>query len=248
MAEDRLEDLAKVNALVLRYFIKQFSKSKTAKDYVFSRVSENTTNDFFVGYAPGSGLIDKLNKHNISAEIAADLGLIGTNEDGTSYEVFTHRVMFPIIKAGIITGFAGRTLKDHPIKYLNSKASPIYNKKQNLFGLWNNRRQICQSKAAIVVEGYFDVLGLYEHGVRNAVASCGTAFSSWHALELKRYTKNVWICYDGDEAGEVATEKTKAVLSRHGIFGGVIKMPTGKDPDEFVAENGTERFINLEKD
>lgn len=241
----KLQLLASANAKVLQYFTEQFEQSEKAKAYVFSRISADTVKDFFVGYAPGNGLIDMMNAEGIEAETASELGLIGLNDDNTAYEVFTHRIMFPIIRAGLIVGFAGRTTKDNPTKYLNSKTSFLYNKKENLFGLWQNRQEIYRSKTAIIVEGYFDVAGLYDNGVENAVAACGTAFSVKHVLELKRYAEKAWTCYDGDEAGREAAKKTRKMLEKHGMFGGDIKLPDGLDPDEFVVKNGNEIFKNL---
>lgn len=239
------ESLARVNLLALKYFCMSLDKSKDAKSYLRGRIAQGTVQKYYLGYAPKFGLIDHLNKHDVTTEDALELGLIGLNEDDTAYEVFTKRIMFPIIKNNRVVGFGGRTLIDHPTKYLNSKSSLLYNKSETLYLLDIAKRSIYKKDWAILVEGYFDYLALVESGIPNSVAGCGTAFKERQARLLRRWTDTVYVCYDGDIAGKKATKNARKMLKRHNIFGGVIKLPDGYDPDKFIKKFGNDKFAAL---
>lgn len=239
------ENLSKLNSLALRYFCTSLNESKQAKAYLLNRIDIPTIKQFYIGYAPKSGLIEYLNKYAVTTEDALTVGLIGLNTDDTAYEVFTKRIICPVINNKTIIGFGGRTLADHPTKYLNSKLSPLYNKSEILYLMDAAKKHIYKSEYAILVEGYFDVLSLYANGIKNVVASCGTAFKDAHALLLKRWTDSVFIIFDGDEPGKEATKKAKKVLKKQNIFGGTISLPDGFDPDSFIKKYGKKEFVRL---
>lgn len=239
------ESLARVNLLALKYFCMSLDKSKDAKSYLLGRIAQETVQKYWLGYAPKVGLIDYLNKYDVETEDALELGLIGLNDDDTAYEVFTRRIMFPIIKNSRVVGFGGRTLIDHPTKYLNSKSSLLYNKSETLYRLDIAKKSIYRKGCAILVEGYFDYLVAFENEVTNSVAGCGTAFKEGQARLLRRWTDTVYVCYDGDIAGKKAAKKAKKVLRKYNIFGGIINLPKGYDPDKFIKKFGSGKFTAL---
>lgn len=204
-----------------------------------------TINTFKLGYATGCGLIDFLNENDVNVDDAAYLGLIKPNEDGTCYEAFRNRIMLPIIKSKVIIGFGGRTIIKGPAKYINSKASKLYNKSDTLYGLNFAAKYIAQEGAAILVEGYFDVLGLWDAGIRNVVAGCGTALGELHALLLKRWTDKVYTCYDPDDAGVAAAKKSRKVLGKQGLEVVDVHLPGELDPDEWVKKYGVGEFKKM---
>ena len=172
-----------------------------------------------------------------------DLGLI-SNSKGKYYDKFRNRVMFPIINTrGKVIGFGGRIIGDGEPKYLNSQESPIFLKKNNLYGLNLTKHDISKENCAILVEGYMDVISLYQSGVQNVSASLGTALTDNQAALLKRYTDGVILSYDADDAGRKAALRGLDILYGAGMNVKVLHVTDGKDPDEFVKKKGKEAFI-----
>lgn len=227
------------------YFRSNLDKSEGVNQYLNTRISHKTVQEFNLGYAPTNGLIGVLSEGDLP--IALDLGLIHQNPDNSFYEGFSQRLMIPICKAGIIVGFAGRTLIGHPTKYLNSKTSKLYNKSDNLYGFDKTAEHIYKENFAILVEGYFDVLGLWDQGIYNVVATCGTSLSKFQITLLRRVTNTVVVCYDGDPAGLASAHKISRILRDNSVEVKAIYLPTG-DPDEFVKKNGKEAFLNMIQD
>ena len=160
------------------------------------------------------------------------------------YDAYRNRVIFPIIgTGGRVLGFGARVLGDEKPKYINTGDTPIYNKRNNLYGLYLQKGR--GSGELVMVEGYMDVIGLFEAGVTNAVASLGTALTVQQARLLKRFVPLVYIAYDGDAAGQQATLRGLDILSREGLDVRVIVFPDGLDPDEFVRARGREAFEAL---
>jgi len=240
-----IQELAKINTYALKYFCRSLDKSKYAKKYLLNRVDTGSIRAFWLGYAPAQGLIDYFNAHDVSGKLAESIGLIAYNDDGTAYEIMTKRIIFPIFSNGKISGFAGRAIKEHPVKYLNSKSNILYNKRQMLYLLDKSKKHIYKTGWGILVEGYFDVIALAEVGIHNAVASCGTAFTDEQARLLRRWAEEVYVCYDGDSAGHEAARKAKKLLVKHNIYGGTIKLPDRYDPDEFIKKYGKKKFLAL---
>lgn len=238
-----LQDKIKVNSCVLTFFRLQLELCKSAKEYTLSRISQDAINTFYVGYAPRDHtILQMLADHGLSLQDSDDLCI---TKDGKPF--FYDRIMWPIIHAGCVVGFAGRTMHDGPAKFLNSTNSSIFTKTSNLFGLHQNRESILENKYAILTEGYFDVIGLWDHGVTNALATCGTTLSKDHVSILKRYTKNIILCFDGDTAGKKATNAALSHLQNKGFKVSIIELPSGKDPDEYIAEHGKDKFLSLAK-
>lgn len=202
---------------------------------------------FGIGYAPAAW--DALKTHLLAAGFTQqellDAGLLVHNTEKNSvYDAYRNRVIFPIIgAAGRVLGFGARVLNDDKPKYINTGDTPIYNKRNTLYGLYLQKGRRCAD--LVMVEGYTDVIGLFEAGITNAVASLGTALTVQQARLLKRYTQLVYIAYDGDAAGQNATIRGLDILSHEGIDVRVIVFPDAQDPDEFIRTHGREAFDAL---
>lgn len=212
-------------------------------------IDDATLRKFGIGYADiqADSLLKHLNSKGYDNDILLKVGLISSRE-GKYNDKFRNRVMFPIINTrGKVIGFGGRALGDFSPKYLNSPESEIFLKKNNLYGLNLTRQDIGKEGSAILVEGYMDVISLYQSGVRNVAASLGTALTENQAALLKRYTDKVILSYDADEAGRNAALRGLEILHGAGINVRVLHVTDGKDPDEYVKKKGKEAFIELTK-
>ena len=209
-------------------------------------ISEETLNEFGIGYADGewSSLYDHLRSMGYRDDKLLELGLISRSDKGRCYDKFRNRVIFPIINTGgKVIGFGGRIIGEGEPKYLNSQESAVFRKKNNLYGLNLSRKEAGRQDAIILVEGYMDVVSLYQAGVRNVSASLGTALTENQAKLIRRYTKNVILSYDADSAGQNAAFRGLDVLYKAGCRARVLKVTNGKDPDEFIRKkNGQESF------
>jgi DNA primase len=213
-----------------------------ALGYLKSRgVDEATARKFMLGYAPqgGSGLLHLIRQEKIPVNDALRLGLIGQREPEKFYEKFFARVVFPIISpAGKIIAFGGRVL-DHGLpKYLNSSETPLFHKGATLYGLYQAKDGIRQSDRVVVVEGYLDVIALWQHDIPYAVATLGTALTVDHARVLSRYTKKIIALFDGDDAGQKAAARSFEIFVEAGLLGRAAFLPKGDDPDTFVRRHG----------
>jgi len=197
---------------------------------------------FGIGFAPNSwsGLIDAMHKKGYTDQELKDAGLV-SEKGGRIFDRFRNRLMFPIIDVrGNVIGFGGRVMDDSTPKYLNSPETLIFNKRKNLFGL--NLAKKSKLGYLILVEGYMDAIALHQYGFDCAVASLGTSLTEEHAALLSRYTEQVYLIYDGDEAGQSATRRAIPMLERAGIQIKVLRMRDAKDPDEFLKKYGADRF------
>jgi DNA primase len=226
----------------------QGRRAKAARQYLEKRgISEETQKVFRIGYSPDSwdSLLNVLKeKKGADDKLIEQSGLVAKNEERDSlYDRFRGRIMFPVLDVnGNPVAFGARALgKDEP-KYLNSPETPAYIKGQHLYGLFHSREEIRKKKFAILVEGYLDLIALYEFGVTNTAASLGTAFTQEQAKLLSRYTKRVVINYDGDDAGIKAARRAIELLLPQDFEIKILVLPEGQDPDDFVRQNGTEAY------
>ncbi|HDP94144.1 MAG TPA: DNA primase [Candidatus Aminicenantes bacterium] len=217
-------------------------EGKHARDYLAKRgITEATSESFALGYAPSSwdSLLRHLQKDGADLDKAVEIGLLGRGREGRVYDRFRGRIMFPILsESGKIIAFGGRTLFDDSAKYLNSPESPLFHKSRHLYGFHQAREHIRESGRAILVEGYFDVITLHQFGVRNTVAALGTALSGEQVHLLNRYTDEIYLFYDGDNAGVHATLRGVECMLTHNVSPRVMDCGKDKDPDDFVRSKG----------
>lgn len=218
-----------------------------ALSYALNRgMSKATLINFGIGYAPDSwtDLVDALRKKGYTDEELKDSGLVTVSQkNGRIFDRFRDRLMFPIIDVrGNVIGFGGRIMKNDPnaAKYLNSPETLIFNKRKNLFGL--NVSKKSKLGYLILVEGYMDAIALHQYGFDCAVASLGTSLTEEHALLLSKYTEQVVLIYDGDEAGQRAAQRAIPMLEKAGLQVKVLRMKDAKDPDEFLKKYGADKF------
>jgi len=236
--------LTKVNICAAKHFFRSLQEDDAAQEYVFRRISRETAFHFRLGYSGTSGsLIDALNVAGVAADTAALLGLINLDEEKKATEILFNRIVFPIFHAGMIVAFGGRTLGNSSAKYINTKNSPLYSKSEILYGLWNNREHVNSQRTLIMVEGYFDMLGLYDAGIKNVAALCGTSLNTRHIRYIRRYADRVCLLLDPDEAGRQAARKHISLLAKHSIECSSVGLPDGVDPDEYVAKYGSEKLL-----
>lgn len=245
------EKIYRINREAGLFYIYNLRKSAEPLKYLRNRnINANTMTRFGLGYASNSW--DEIYRHlrskGFEDEDIEKSGLISKKKDNTGYyDKFRNRVMFPIIDIkNRIIGFGGRVLDDGKPKYLNSPDTLIFEKGKNLYGL-NLVHKTSNREKIILVEGYMDVISLYNYGIDYAVASLGTAFTQNQAKLLKRYGKNIYICYDSDNAGIKATLKALNILEKEEINPRVIVLPNNLDPDDFIKNKGLEEFEKLEK-
>jgi DNA primase len=228
-----------------------------ARAYLDKRgISKATAGRFRVGYAPPAwdAMQRRLASRQVSDDLGEQLGLVGKGERGR-YDFFRDRIMLPVLdRQKRPIGFSSRLLDPDAKerKYVNSPDSPLFHKKENLYGLHAAVDAIRRSGTAILVEGNFDVMTLHEAGIEEAVAPMGTALTIEQIRLLARMAKRIVVVFDGDSAGSRAAEKTVPLAVEAGLFfaeadsdGRVAEMPAGKDPDEFVREQGADAFRAL---
>jgi len=246
--------LYKINAVAAKYYrniLQESNKGKSGREYVENRkISSETAKEFIFGFAPEGwdNLVKFLTKNKIPLITAEKVGLIvkRKNTDGY-YDRFRNRLMFPICNVdGKVIGFGGRRIdeEDEP-KYINSPESDIYQKRKSFYGINKSKDHIRREGRAILVEGYTDFLSLYSSGIRNVVATLGTSLTREHVSILRRYTDNVVVLFDSDESGRKAAKKSLDVLLEEGLLPYVVPLPSAKDPDSYITEEGLDKFYEL---
>ena len=257
MPEDEISDsgvnrrtrMLEMNREAARYFrdVLLSPEGKPGMDYLIGRqLQPNTIRRYGLGFAPEGW-------HNLRyymrgkgySDDELEAGALIVRKNNSLYDKFRNRVMFPIIdRRGNVIAFGGRTLEaTAPAKYLNSDETLVFQKRENLFSL--NFAKNTKESCFILCEGYMDVIALNQAGFDNAVATLGTAITPQQANLMKRYTGEVVISYDSDEAGQKATMKAINLLGEAGISARVLKIPDAKDPDEYVKRFGAESFRHI---
>lgn len=243
---ERRSLLLEINKQAAQYFYYQLRREngKTAYEYLTGRgLSEETIKKFGLGYSDkySDDLYKFLKGKGYSDELLRESGLFNVDERHGMYDKFWNRVIFPIMDVSSrVIGFGGRVMGDGKPKYLNSPETKIFDKSRNLYGL--NVARTTRKPYLILCEGYMDVISMHQAGFTNAVASLGTALTSGHASLLKRYTKEVLLLYDSDDAGIRAALRGIPILREAGIVSRVVNLKPYKDPDEFIKNMGAEAF------
>jgi len=251
------ELLYEINVVAAKYFSENLltdKQSDEARNYFATRnIKLRTQRTFGLGYAkPGwENFVSYLTEHKIDLEKAATLGLVDHKNSGGFYDKFRGRIIFPIFSPnGRVIAFGGRILEknENTAKYLNSPESVIYHKRKTLYGLFHSKDEIRSQNRAILVEGYMDLISLYQAGVKNVVASSGTALTEEQVQLLSRYTRNIIVMFDSDNAGQNAALKSIETLLKQDFEVKILSLPEGEDPDSYVNQYGKTQFIeNLEK-
>jgi DNA primase len=218
-----------------------------ARNYLGARgITADTARTFMLGFAPErpANLAGVLDKRGLLAA-GVRLGLVRKDQAGTR-DMFRARLMFPIRDAqGRVLAFGGRVLDQRLPKYINSPESPLYSKSRNVYGLYEARAAIASADRAIIVEGYLDAIAVWQAGIKETVASLGTALTVDQLRLIGRHTRNVLACFDGDAAGRKASLRALEIFLAAGLLGRGIFIPPGYDPDTFIKERGAEAFDEL---
>jgi len=243
-----ITQLYKVNELAALFYEHNLDSSvgQAAKNYLLKRgLKEESIKLFKLGLAldKWDALINHIRSKNISLPVLEKAGLMLAKENGGYYDRFRNRAIFPIfdIKSRPL-GFGARVFDTSLPKYINSPETPIYTKGKNLYGLNLSHDAIRENDYAVVVEGYLDFILPYQEGLKNIVASQGTALTYEQVRLLKRYTHNVVMIYDADIAGELATLRSLDIFIEEGLDVRVVTLPEGFDPDSFVRKHGIDNF------
>jgi DNA primase len=228
-------------------------EGRSALEYFHGRgFSDETIRGFGLGYSLNSwdSLLSKASEEGISPDTMLKAGLARVRDDGSGqYDYFRGRAMFPIFSTtGRVVGFGARKIReDDQIqgKYINSPETPIYNKSRILFGLFQAKEAVRAENSALMVEGYADLISLYQAGFQNVVASSGTALTTEQVQLIGRYTRSLTMVYDADSAGSQATLRGVDLILEQGLDVKVVELPPGEDPDSFVRKQGAKAFRAL---
>ena len=254
--EGRQKDLLKENVLNLNLkAAQQFSRNlfspagSVARKYLQNRgISDEIVKQFRLGYVPDTwrSLTDYIEGSGLSLKLAEQAGLVIAGKEGSFYDRFRGRLIFPIENvSGEIVAFGGRLLDKGEPKYLNSPESPVYIKGKNLYGLNKAKEEIRKKGFAIIVEGYFDLISLGNAGIGNVVATLGTALTREHLEILRRYTVEVVALFDPDEAGKKALERSLELFLTMEMKARALVLPEGYDPDDYVRKFGKDKLEEL---
>jgi DNA primase len=224
-----------------------------ARAYLAKRgVSAEMIDAFGLGFAegPGQALVRRLGQERFTAEQLEASALVRRRDDGSHYDAFRGRLMFPIHdESGKVIAFGGRAMRDEDQpKYLNSNETPIYRKSSVLYNLHRARDGMRRSNRAVLVEGYMDVIGVYAAGVKEVVASCGTSLTNGQVRAIHRHSDTVIMNFDPDAAGSRATEEKSQLFLDEGMHVRVLALDGGLDPDEYVKQNGAEKYCKKLED
>jgi DNA primase len=250
------EVLYDINTEAARYFLNNLlndDEGEFPRKYLQERnIKLQTLRSFGLGYAlkGWENFINYAKSRNLNIDKCIQLGLIGKTSEGKMYDKLPGRLIFPIFSPnGRVVAFAGRVLdsKDTGAKYINSPESLIYIKGRILYGLSFSKDDIRRLDKAIIVEGYMDLISLYQSGIKNVVAVSGTALTDEQVQLLSRYTKNVVLLFDADTAGIKASMRSIEVLLKRDMEIKIVSLPKGEDPDSFVNKYGKEEFEELVK-
>jgi len=243
------EAVIELNKWALEWWEQQLESSgeaRIARDYLNRReITDETRKTFRMGYAPDSwdALSIHLRQKGASQDQIESSGLVVKKEEGGSYDRFRGRLIFPVMDIqGKPIAFGGRTLRDEDAKYINSPETAAYVKGRNLFGLNLTRDEIRRAGFVILVEGFLDLIVPYQFGVRNVVASLGTALTPDQARLVSRFARKVVVNYDGDNAGVQAAKKAIAILLAEDLEVKILVLPDGSDPDEFIRKSGVSEY------
>jgi DNA primase len=248
-AKEKRKQMFRANKLAALFFQEQLRRAPAdhpLKKYIEKRgMSAEILSDFYVGYAPKEwdGLTGHLQTKGVPTQLSEEARLVVARKEGKTghFDLFRDRLMFPILNSmGEVLAFGGRIIEQGEPKYLNSPETPVFTKGRVLYGLHQTARYIRSEDQAIIVEGYMDLIGLYQSGIKNVAATLGTALTLEHAKILKRLTRNVMVLFDGDQAGQDAAERSLPLLLQADLYPKGLILPQGLDPDDYVKKYGAD--------
>ena len=246
---ERASQFAQANRLAADFYHQVLltkSEAANARQYLKGRGFQDTAiQSFKLGYAPEAwDSLCKALKSQVSESVLEEAGLAIPRKEGEGfYDRFRNRIIFPILDAkGVCVAFGGRVMDESLPKYVNSPETQVYSKGRNLYGLFQARKAIREQDSVIVVEGYLDLIACHQAGVENTVASLGTALTTDQVKLIKRNTSNVFILYDADKAGELATLRGLELFLEEGLEVKIVRLSEGHDPDSYIRDFGVERF------
>ena len=242
-------DAKRVLEAIQTWYVKNLEQNSTAKQYLVNRgISQSSIEKFGIGYVPdGNSVMHFLNSTLLPLPKALEAGVIAQSDNGGRYYArLVERITFPIYStSGAAVGFGGRTITDHPAKYINSPQTKLFNKSRLLYGYNLAKESIYKNHKLIVCEGYLDVVMFHQAGFTEAVASMGTALTPEHLPLLRKGDPKVILAYDGDKAGQAAALKAAQMLSAAGFDGGVVLFPDGQDPADLIAKGESQEVAKL---
>jgi DNA primase len=245
------ESIINLNLRAAQHFSRNLSShaGKVAREYLQNRsISEETIKQFRLGFVPDTwrSLTDYIEGSGSSLKLAEQAGLVIAGKEGSYYDRFRGRLIFPIENIfGEVVAFGGRILEKGEPKYLNSPESPVYIKGKNLYGLNKAKEEIRKKGFALIVEGYFDLISLWNAGIGNVVATLGTALTRDHLELLRRYTIEVVALFDPDEAGRKALDRSLELFLGMSMRARALVLPEGCDPDDYVKKYGKDKLEEL---
>lgn len=249
-SQDKKKQMLKINKVASDFFretLKRAANDHPIKQYIAKRkLKPETLEEFQVGFAPSEWdrLSLHLQKNNFTMALAEEAKLVKPRKEGQGYfDLFRDRLMFPIVSpSGEVLAFGGRIHDQGEPKYLNSPETLVFSKSKVLYGLAQTAKYIRSEDSVVIVEGYMDLVSLYQAGLKNVAASMGTALTAEHAKLIKRMTNNVIVLFDGDEAGQMAAERSLSILLSQGLYPRGLVLTDAKDPDEFINKFGLEEM------
>ena len=250
------EELFRLNNRVMGYYhncLKSGSQSVEAREYLNQRgLSGDMVDEFKLGFSPDAwdSVVRQFKGFKTSKNVAVQSGLVLKRQQSDGYyDRFRNRIMFPIFDVNMqVAGFGGRVMDDAMPKYMNSPETPVYNKSRILYGLHAAKQHCRQQGILYIVEGYFDFLSLYQHGIKNTVATLGTALTPDHIRILKGYASKMVLVFDSDAAGISAAKRSIKLFGKEGVDTRVLVLPDGSDPDSYVVTHGQKAFKKLADD
>lgn len=248
MAQDKKKQMTKANKVAADFYretLKRASSDHPIKAYISKRrLKPETIEEFQIGFAPAEWdmLAHHLGRHQVSMALAEEAKLVKARKEGNGhFDLFRDRLMFPILApSGEVLAFGGRIHDQGEPKYLNSPETLVFNKSKVLYGLAHTAKYIRADDCVVIVEGYMDLVSLFQAGIKNVAATMGTALTAEHAKMIKRITTNVVVLFDSDEAGQRAAERSLPLLLAAGLYPRGLILTEAKDPDEFVMKFGVE--------
>lgn len=252
--EKNREKLYAANQAAAEFYHRTLLESdvgKKAAEYLHKRgITDDAISRYMLGYSPPGWeeTMKALKRQGVSVSDLHGAGLVIANDRGGYYDRFRGRIMFPIMDTqGRSRGFGARLMDDDPKqpKYINSPETPIYRKGMGFYGLYQAKDEIRRNKRVLIVEGYFDQIVLHQAGIKYAAATLGTALTPEHAQTIRRLAPEVFLVFDADEAGRKASVRALEVFLEAGLSPRIVKMPEGKDPDDFLQENSPRDFERI---